>query len=86
MNYKAALILAAAIGAAASMYTPKAEAATVWNAPHVRVHAPVVAAGYFGPAPFWRAGYYGGYGRYWRGFYGYGHPGFGYRHWGYHRR
>jgi hypothetical protein len=88
MSYRTALILAASIGAAASVYTPKAEAAGVWIAPPVAVYAPpVIAAGYFGPRRYWGAGYYfGGYPRYGRGFYGYGHAGFGYRHWGYHRR
>jgi|HubBroStandDraft_6_1064221.scaffolds.fasta_scaffold1179654_1 hypothetical protein len=93
MRYRTALVLAAAIGAA-SLYTPAAKAgvsvggpAPVHARPAVVVPAPAVGA-YFGPAPFWGAGYFGGYRRFGRGFYGFGfgHPGFGYRHWGYHRR
>jgi hypothetical protein len=90
MRYRTALILAAAIGAA-SIYTPAAQAA-VWigvpapaYAPPAVVAAPAVGA-YFGQGSYWGAGYFGGYRRYGRGFYGYGHPGFGDRHWGYHRR
>jgi hypothetical protein len=94
MRYRTALILAAAIGAAASVYTPSADAAVVAVARPVPVYArhwgpPVPTVGaYFGPAPYWwGAGYYfGGYRRFGGGFYRYGHPGFGYGHWGYHRR
>lgn len=89
MRKTIALVLAAAIGVAASMYTPRAEAAVVVGvgfpapvyAPWV-VPAPVAPL-YWGPAPYWRAPYYGGYWGYGRGFWGYRHPGYGYRGWGY---
>ena len=90
MRYRTALILAAAIGAA-SIYTPAAEAG-VWVGRPVHVYAPPVVVpapalgAYFGPWPYWGAGYFGGYRHYGRGFYGYGHGGFGYRHWGHGRR
>jgi len=92
MRYRTALILAAAIGAA-SLYTPAAEA-RVWIRPALPVYAPSgavpvpAARAYFGPAPYWGwgPGYFSGYRRLGRGFFGFARPGFGDRHWGYHRR
>ena len=96
MRKTIALVLAAAIGVAASVYTPSAQAAVVVG---VGVPAPLYApwvapaAVAWGPGPYWRAPYYrGNWGwgyRGWgdRGFYG--RPGFGHSYrggWGYHRR
>lgn len=93
MRKTIALVLAAAIGMAASVYTPSAKAAVVVG---VGIPAPVyapwvapapVAPLYWGAGPYWRApAYYGGYWGYRRGFWGYGHPGYGYRGWGSYRR
>jgi hypothetical protein len=94
MRYKLALILAVSIGAAASVYTPTAEARVyVAVRPPVPVFArPVVPAApgagiYYGAAPYFGAGYYlGGYRRYGYGYHGFPRLGYGYRRWGYHRR
>jgi hypothetical protein len=93
MRKTIALVLAAAIGVAASAYTPSAKAAVVVG---VGVAAPVytpwvapapVAPLYWGAGSYWRAPFYnGGYWGYRRDYGGYGHPGYGYRGWGYRRR
>jgi hypothetical protein len=91
MRKTIAFVLTAAIGVAASMYTPSAKAAVVVG---VGVPAPVYAP-WFAPAPvvwgagpYWRAPYARGYASWgYRGFYG--RPGFGHGYrggWGVHRR
>ncbi|HSY08184.1 MAG TPA: hypothetical protein VK820_06580 [Steroidobacteraceae bacterium] len=94
MRYKLALILAASLGAAASVYARPAEARVyVGVGLPVPVYAPPVVAaypgpGYYGPGPYYGTGYFlGGYrGNFGRGFYRYPRLGFGYRHWGHFRR
>ena len=82
MRYITALVLALSHGAAASLYTPSAQAAGVY----VGVGAPVpvvsVAPRFYAAWPWYAPGYYGP--RYWgwgygHAFYGYGR-GFGYYH------
>jgi hypothetical protein len=94
MRYKLALILAVSIGAAASVYTPTAEA-RVYVAVRppvpvfVRPAVPAIAGAgiYYGAAPYFGAGYYlDGYRRYGYGYHGFPHLGYGYRRWGHHRR
>jgi hypothetical protein len=85
MRYITALVAAASIGAAASLYTPPAQAGGVY----VGVGVPVVVAppwlgaGYYGPR-YWGYGPYYGHG-YYGHYYGHGRPvGYGFR--GYRRR
>jgi hypothetical protein len=92
MRYVTALILAVVIGAAASLYTPSAQAAGVYVGIGLPVPAvvPAVPAYYpYAPAPYVGIGIVGprfwGYG--YRGYSGYAHPGYFYRGgYGFHRR
>jgi hypothetical protein len=92
MRYVTALVLAMVIGAAASLYTPSAQAAGVYVGIGLPVPAVVPAApAYYpyAPAPYVGIGFVGprfwGYG--YRGYYGYAHPGYFYRGgYGFHRR
>ena len=95
MRYATALVATLAIGAAASIYTPKADAGVVVGIGlPVPVAAPPVAYYPYGPAPFVGEGVgFGGPAFYRHGYYGpgfrgplYSHPGFahsGYWHGGY---
>jgi hypothetical protein len=92
MRYAKALVLTALVGAAASLYTPSAQAAGVYVGIGLPVPAgvPVVPAYYpYAQPPYVGIGYVGprfwGYG--YRGYYHYGHPGYFYRGpIGFHRR
>jgi hypothetical protein len=93
MRYVTALVLAIVIGAAASLYTPSAQAAGVYVGIGLPVPVPgvvpAVPAYYpYAPAPYIGVGFVGprfwGYG--YRGYYGYAHPGYFYRGgYGFHR-
>ena len=92
MRYITALVVALAIGAAASLYTPSAQAGGLYvgvGVPAVVLAPPWFGAGYY-PPRYWGygPGYYGP-GYYGHGFYGHGYAfrrpvGYGFR--GYHRR
>jgi hypothetical protein len=92
MRYATALVVAVLVGAAASLYTPSAQAAGVYVGIGLPVPAvvPAVPAYYpNAPVPYVGIGYVGprfwGYG--YRDHYHYGHPGYFYRGpIGFHRR
>lgn len=100
MRYLTALVLTGLVGAAASVYTPSAQAGVYVGvglpipviAPRVVVNAPVGPAYYpYAPGPYVGVGYRGpGYGGAWgygHGYRGNWHPGYAYRGgWGYHHR
>jgi hypothetical protein len=84
MRYVTALVLTVLVGAAASLYTPSAQAAGVYvgiGLPVPAVVLPATAYYPYAPAPFVGIGFAGprfwGYG--YRGYYGYAHPGYFYR-------
>jgi hypothetical protein len=80
MRYITALVLAMSLGAAASLYTPGAQAAGVYVGIGLPVPVVSIAPHFYAGLPWYGPGYYGphywGYGH---AFYGYGR-GFGYYH------